>query len=582
MLLILLSWLCCFTLSYIFGAIAQEMLSRLCKNQICKNQIRWSILLTTIAGLSVVSSIAAALTIFLPVDLPLQGLVVAIAGLGIFIFKPPLIAPLRDDWQGIQALPRAARIGLIAIACYLGLLLCFRSVIGLFGYDTGYYHAPSIQWIERFPAVAGLGNFFGPLANNSIWFITLALFDLAPRSDVPTHGIGFLLLGLAIVTAISRSLTNGILSPQPKFTAIFWITSLLPLVCLYNSYASYTTSTDLPASVLVLLLIGCFLEYVAQEQSQQDTVSWTFLLVVITPFAIAIKLSTAPLFLLGSWAAYREYRKNGLAFLGIATGLFSLLFAPQIIRNIILSGYLVYPFPSIDLFSVDWKIPLAQAISEKRSIEGWSRFPTVDPEKVLNGGFNFWFPTWFDGIPNHPDVRFIGFRNTLEGRSLVGSFLIFIGFLAISWRKFFHVVRPVAIAYLTGLIGVIFWFTSAPDLRFGYGFLWATIILLCLPALVQIHQLSLMRWALVLGIMALVIVAPIDRTQYWYSLFSRFDWNLQPMPYPDPPNRQWSVGDQTFFVSTEDDRCWHLFPCTPRPSPKLQLRGSSLSDGFRQ
>jgi hypothetical protein len=98
--------------------------------------------------------------------------------------------------------------------------------------------------------------------------------------------------------------------------------------------------------------------------------------------------------------------------------------------------------------------------------------------------------------------------------------------------------------------------------------------------MMQICQGRVRCWALVLIVGAIVIISPIERTQYWYSLFSRFDWHFQPMPYPDPINRQWIVGNQTFFIPTEEDRCWHLFPCTPKANPKLQLRGNSIGEGF--
>ena len=128
MLLIFISWLYCLVLSYTVGSLSQEIF-RLA----CKGIKRWSPLLTVIVGLPLSSAIAAFLSLFLPVDISLHGLFLAIVGLGLLIFRPPLISPLLDTWQSFQVLPKIYRVSLIVICCYLGLLLCFRSAIGLFG-----------------------------------------------------------------------------------------------------------------------------------------------------------------------------------------------------------------------------------------------------------------------------------------------------------------------------------------------------------------------------------------------------------------------------------------------------------------
>ena len=46
---------------------------------------------------------------------------------------------------------------------------------------------------------------------------------------------------------------------------------------------------------------------------------------------------------------------------------------PFFIRNVILSGWLVYPFTSIDLFNVDFKIPKGVAEYDSREIQVWGR-----------------------------------------------------------------------------------------------------------------------------------------------------------------------------------------------------------------
>src|SRR5688500_16524798 len=44
-------------------------------------------------------------------------------------------------------------------------------------YDTGFYHAQAVRWINEYPAVPGLANLHGRLAFNSSWFVWGALWD---------------------------------------------------------------------------------------------------------------------------------------------------------------------------------------------------------------------------------------------------------------------------------------------------------------------------------------------------------------------------------------------------------------------
>ena len=60
---------------------------------------------------------------------------------------------------------------------------------------------------------------------------------------------------------------------------------------------------------------------------------------------------------------------------GIA-GFFGLgltILLPYLIRNVLVSGWLVYPFTFIDFFAVDWKIPREIADYDAREIQVWGR-----------------------------------------------------------------------------------------------------------------------------------------------------------------------------------------------------------------
>ena len=80
-----------------------------------------------------------------------------------------------------------------------------------------------------------------------------------------------------------------------------------------------------------------------------------------------------------------------------------LIGAPFVARNVILSGYLLYPVPSVDIISVDWKIPLEEVQFEKDLVEGWAKQPYgttyiddfEDIPKIMEMPFGEWFEIWW-------------------------------------------------------------------------------------------------------------------------------------------------------------------------------------------
>ena len=66
---------------------------------------------------------------------------------------------------------------------------------------------------------------------------------------------------------------------------------------------------------------------------------------------------------------------------------------PFLVRNVIISGYLLYPYPQIDLFSVDWKMLESVATFDKREIIVWGR--AVKDVKRYQETILEWLPEWY-------------------------------------------------------------------------------------------------------------------------------------------------------------------------------------------
>ncbi len=128
-------------------------------------------------------------------------------------------------------------------------------------------------------------------------------------------------------------------------------------------------------------------------------------------------------------------------------------------RNFLLSGCLFFPLEATCL-PVPWRISPEEINSNVYWIKSWARAPGLQPEVVLNS--NRWFLPWLENILDNPEV--------VSALVLLCTTFIFM----LVFRKAYFLF-PVWVLVFT-LIGLVFWFVSAPDLRFGNGYLWSIVL----------------------------------------------------------------------------------------------------------
>lgn len=114
-----------------------------------------------------------------------------------------------------------------------------------------------------------------------------------------------------------------------------------------------------PASDYFMVLLTFFLVIRWLELSEEREESYLpyAMLCVLAVVIVSVKLSGALLLLFvwkPAWMLIRQRKgKDILKFIGIGAG----AFLPFLIRNVILSGWLLYPFTFIDLFPLILKFP---------------------------------------------------------------------------------------------------------------------------------------------------------------------------------------------------------------------------------
>ena len=334
------------------------------------------------AGIVIVTVYAQFFSLFHKVGLAANLLLLLLCAACLFVRGRQMAEHIR----GVLLTVTPARAG---AAVFLFFLFAYGTSTGIIHYDTGLYHAQSIRWIEEYGVVPGLGNLHSRLAYNSASFCLSALYSFAFLGGRSFHACaGFLAWLLAMVCAqgvFGRKGSKPVLSDLVRVMGVYYLLNI------FDEMVS-------PASDYFMVLCVFFIVIRWLDLLERKEADWLpyALLCLLGVFTVTVKLSGALILLLALKPAVRMIKeKKGreiALFLGL--GVFTAL--PFLIRNVILSGWLVYPFTAVDLFSFDFKIPKGMADYDSREIQVWGRgFSDVSryDEPVTK-----WFPRWAAGL----------------------------------------------------------------------------------------------------------------------------------------------------------------------------------------
>jgi len=430
--------------------------------------------------------------------------------------------------------------------------------------DSGQYHTQSIHWNASYPVVPGLGNLHDRLAYNSSWFVLLALFSFSFFPGISFHvmpGFVFLLFSIGMLSQIQprRHQINDI------FPILF-----LPLLLFTNASEISSPGTDLPVILAVSYSVFLFTFNTFMEKTEP----WISVLMVgLLLWTITIKLSSIPVLLLIVVLLIKS--KDHKRFVKSGLGFSLLLIIPWIIRNLILSGYPFFPLQLLNLFNFDWKIPLTQVQAEEISIRGWARFPRMDPNEVLSLPFFSWVKIWF--------IDFTLNRKILIFSSFVVPIIHF-GNIIIN-RKYREISKRNESSTIIFILfaGFVFWFFSAPNIRFGFAFILPQIAIGISTFLAWISSLLEEKWkqrfltTISLGSIALIsvlFIRSLDLNDIQTTI-------LFPAAYPTLPTEPCHLGNATILCASSYNECWYSpFPCIPSAIENVYMRGDNYAQGF--
>nr|WP_155832310.1 hypothetical protein [Butyrivibrio sp. MC2013] len=479
-------------------------------------------------------------------------------------------------------------------------------------YDTGLYHAQAIHWNETYGAVKGLGNFNQRLAYNSAFFPLQALYSFSWLGGGSLHtmaGYFALLLGWKCVD-LRRMIIRGYpsLADAVRFAALYYLFNIADEVI--------SPASDFPVMCLVLYIFIAWLEL---NRERERSIYPYAMLSVLSVYAITIKLSAAPMILFAIRPIYKIVKDSRIS-KGLVISFFTILglvaSAAFFIRNVILSGWLIYPVTAIDLFDLPWKIPKEVAILDSREIRVYGRGFT-DPS-LYNMHPGQWFPVWFKGLGLVDKMAFIGDIIALIFMISMGAYFYYMNrkigiaqkqqtskltrldsykilssikdetdhsfskvvFLSKRRRaSFVDYLYAQTIAY----IALFFWLFSAPLARYGPVYLWLPLVLILGRSINAIHYVAgpvknsrrillMLLGCFLIWKMTAFTINDIQGTDLSY-LVCQQDYASFDTEYVEE-------GGVRLYYAAEGDRTgYEPFPSTPY-RPNVSLMGDDLSSGF--
>ncbi len=510
------------------------------------------------AGLVTLTVYAQFFSLFYKVGLAANLLLVFVCMITAAAFREKL-------WKLVKEQCTSISIGRKIFYIFLFFLFAYGTSRGMIHYDTGLYHAQSIRWIEEYGIVKGLGNLHCRLAYNSSAFCLSALYSFSFLGGQSYHcAAGFfalVLAGTCSEAAEAWKRKRLLLADIARMMGIYY------LMVIFDEMIS-------PASDYFMVLTVFYLVIRYLELAEEGEKEWLpfGLLALLGVYAVSLKLSAAFVVLLAvKPAGMLVKERNGKGIVGFL-GLGILILLPFLARNVLISGWLIYPFTAVDLFSVDWKIPKGIADYDAKEIQVWGR-GIYDVSRYGESAAQ-WIGSWFFS-QTALDKLFI-----LAG---LGAVPISFVALAVGAVKGQDRQRDLMLAAVTVNLSFLFWMFSAPLIRYGCVYVW-------LAAPLTFGGLALWlvkkeQWGNYFWYGVYCVIAFVGVYKFWawgketVAAYSPEYWIVQ-KDYENFEMEEYWIEGVKFYCPMEGDRAgYDAFPSSPSKAG-IKFRGTGLEDGF--
>jgi hypothetical protein len=578
MLTILLIWLYISFLSFVLGF---TFLSFVKKTNLIEGQISESFSFISIVGFSVISTITGYYSIFYKVGLILNIFLFLFSILSTIIYKKEINKIVTQLINNIKNTPNI----LLLLYPTVFLLILVKSTDQPIYGDTGLYHAQCIKWINEYKVVPGLGNFHGRFAFNNHSFLVEALFSFSFMKTHTFHLVNSylaILFSFTLIHQMGKSLIGS-----DKY-GIIWI----GLLYLYRHYFNVHLSSpaaDIFSTTLIWFIFIIFIETI--QEAKLNFSFNLFSIILLSVFSITVKISSLFILLLPAIILIKIFRKN-LYKTYLFAFFMALFFAiPFFIRNLFLSGFLIYPVPYLNIFSFDWKIPVEQVSFMKDLLCSWTKTWSFEPG--TEQPFSKWFPIWFK--------RQLLFDLILLSIATVSPIILIL--YQVITKKIDSIMKSELLIITISFAGILFWFFTAPDFRYAIAFLCINVLFTIFIGYKTSEKLFINDCNRVFTISQIKnILKPIKFCTLYFCFFllilafsrsistsplKRILMNniLLPEKYEQAKLKKITDSNYSYFVpyGARWPFCWNSdLPCSPdRIGSHIELRGDTIETGFR-
>ena len=434
-------------------------------------------------------------------------------------------------------------------------------------YDTYLYHAQFIHWIEDYGVVKGLANLHFRFAYNSAIMSPQALFSFKWLTGQSLHTLNgfFTLFYMAYIILTMGRRERPVMSDIMKLGTFLYI--------LYDSFHVSSPNTDTVALLLACYILTKWTEYA--EDKVTDVYAYGLLCILVV-YATTIKLSVGILVLLVIYPAVLLVKNKRIAaIIGHLLAGIGLL-APYLIRNVLISGYILYPYEITKVNGLDWCLSEETLAQDRAQIIAWGR-GNMDTSR--NGEHIWqWIGDWYGSI-------------NILWKLLMPICLLAIVYLIVKLIKDRESRQNRAMLTLLLMlpVGLIFWLLTAPLPRYG------TIYMIMLPSGAAYYLLKAfadkrenIRSRLKGGINILTALALMAYLIIYvgYSIYMGTGRPQLLMQY-DYDNKAYEISYleniEVAVPASGDQVGYEPFPQTPYGEmlESLRLRGEDISDGFK-
>lgn len=542
MLVIALSFIYIMSLAYIYGNTVSVIVNKTTAYKIKYfTSFIW-------AGVLIFSVYAQVFSLFAGVGLTAFLILTITGSVLAFVCRKELIKNLKTQLNVKQ---------LVAYSILL-ILFSYGTSRGYSHYDTGLYHAQAIRWVEEYGVVKGLALLHCRFGYNSAAFPLSALFSFRFfgmfESMHEMAGFFTFVLSLELVDFGHIIRDKKIKLSDIIRTGIFYYLTLV-----FNEIVS--PASDYFVMSLIFYIILIWVKLIEEDEQLSTPYS---LVCVLSVFACSIKFSACFIILLTIYPVILMIKEKKAIRIPVYLGLGFITILPFFIRNVIISGRLLYPSTMLDFFNVDWKISAEMANYDRMGITAWAR--GVYSTSGYYMSLKEWFPAYFASQSAMTKLMFM--TNVL-------AFIIFIIALIIILckknKKHYPWILTVIVIYINFLV----WFVTAPMVRYGY------VYLICPSLLVIGYLLVDKKWGRVvlIAVCSLFILwKGTALVKYVYEV-RNYPYYITQQPYEKFEVTPYQMENEIVYLPVNDDRTgYEYFPSVP--SAGCKLRGESFKDGF--